>query len=312
MKKGLNCMLEKKKGVNRVDKLRAILLMEADFNFVNKLIFGSRMLRHAEQYQNLPDENAGSRNGRSYVEVALKRRLVGDRLRLTNRAGCIISADAHTCYDRIVHKFVILVCMSLGVPYAPLKMMFSAIVGMEYMVRTSYGDSTETVSGGHNNPFQGVCQGNGAGPAIWLVVSLMLVLFMHKAGKVSCFRSSISGAVTALMGFMFVDDTDLLILGAKDESLTEVLTRAQEVLDTWGRALRLSGGALAPDKCYYTCINYGCERGIWTPSVNMDDIGSIQVTNEEGKTAVIQAIAHGEAIKTVGAEQALTGTEATS
>ena len=43
--------------------------------------------------------------------------------------------------------------MSLGVPYAPLKMMFGAIVGMEYMVRTSYGDSTETVSGGLDNPF---------------------------------------------------------------------------------------------------------------------------------------------------------------
>ena len=62
-------MLEKKPGVIRVDKLRAILLMEADFNFVNKLIFGSRMLRHAEARYDLPDENAGSRNGRSYVEI---------------------------------------------------------------------------------------------------------------------------------------------------------------------------------------------------------------------------------------------------
>ena len=63
------------------------------------------------------------------MEVDLKRRLVGDILRLLNRPGCIISADAHTCYDRIVHRFVILVCMSLGLPYEPLAIMFKAILG---------------------------------------------------------------------------------------------------------------------------------------------------------------------------------------
>jgi hypothetical protein len=36
---GLSVMLEKQRGVYRVDKLRAILLMEADFNFYNGLMF---------------------------------------------------------------------------------------------------------------------------------------------------------------------------------------------------------------------------------------------------------------------------------
>jgi hypothetical protein len=36
-------MLEKKQGVILVSKLWAILLMEADFNFANKTIFGHRM-----------------------------------------------------------------------------------------------------------------------------------------------------------------------------------------------------------------------------------------------------------------------------
>jgi hypothetical protein len=36
---GLSAMLEKTKGVIQVDKLRAILLMEADFNFYNGLLF---------------------------------------------------------------------------------------------------------------------------------------------------------------------------------------------------------------------------------------------------------------------------------
>ena len=35
-------MLEKKTGMIHVDKLRDTLLMEADFNFANKLILGDR------------------------------------------------------------------------------------------------------------------------------------------------------------------------------------------------------------------------------------------------------------------------------
>jgi hypothetical protein len=38
--RGLTVMLEKKQGVILVNKLRAILLMEADFNYANKTIFG--------------------------------------------------------------------------------------------------------------------------------------------------------------------------------------------------------------------------------------------------------------------------------
>ena len=40
----LSVMLEKTAGVLLVEKMRAILLMEADFNFMNKVIYGDRML----------------------------------------------------------------------------------------------------------------------------------------------------------------------------------------------------------------------------------------------------------------------------
>jgi hypothetical protein len=47
-RKGLTVMLEKKRGVILISKLCAILLMEADFNFANKTIFGWRMMHFAE------------------------------------------------------------------------------------------------------------------------------------------------------------------------------------------------------------------------------------------------------------------------
>ena len=45
--KGLSVMLEKIAGVALVTKLREILLMEADFSFHNRLIFGDRMMKLA-------------------------------------------------------------------------------------------------------------------------------------------------------------------------------------------------------------------------------------------------------------------------
>jgi hypothetical protein len=53
---GLSVMLEKKFGVRLVSKLRAILLMEADFNAMNKEVYGVWMLDNARKYKLIPEE----------------------------------------------------------------------------------------------------------------------------------------------------------------------------------------------------------------------------------------------------------------
>ncbi len=49
-------MLEKMLGVTLVTKLRAILLMDADFNASNKIKYGTRMMEQACKYNLMPDE----------------------------------------------------------------------------------------------------------------------------------------------------------------------------------------------------------------------------------------------------------------
>ena len=55
-------MLEKEKGNKLISKLRAILLMEADFNAANKIIFGIRMLDKVRQYKLIPEEIFSEQN----------------------------------------------------------------------------------------------------------------------------------------------------------------------------------------------------------------------------------------------------------
>ena len=64
-----------------------------------------------------------------------------------------------------------------------------------------------------------------------MLVSLTLVRFMHKIGQVCKIQASMTGVMTTLMEFMFVDDTDLVVLGNADEILNNVLRRSQLVLD---------------------------------------------------------------------------------
>jgi hypothetical protein len=54
--RGLPAMLKKLFGCALITKLRSILLMEADFNSTNKIIYGQRMLQVVRNYRLMPEE----------------------------------------------------------------------------------------------------------------------------------------------------------------------------------------------------------------------------------------------------------------
>ncbi len=55
-------MLEKIFGCSLITKLCSILLMEADFNATNKVIYGIRMLYNMRKYKLMPEEIYSERN----------------------------------------------------------------------------------------------------------------------------------------------------------------------------------------------------------------------------------------------------------
>jgi hypothetical protein len=64
--KCIDAILEKIPGQPRIKKLRIIMLYEADFNYVRKIIWGRRLVRHTEMHNCLSEENHGSRNTLTY------------------------------------------------------------------------------------------------------------------------------------------------------------------------------------------------------------------------------------------------------
>ena len=89
--KGLSVMLEKMMECNLLTKLRATLLMEADFNHSNKEIFGFRMLENERKYGFIPKE-VYSERGKTADDGTLAKVLFQDVVRQTRlTAGRCVS-----------------------------------------------------------------------------------------------------------------------------------------------------------------------------------------------------------------------------
>ena len=64
------------------------------------------------------------------------------------------------------------------------------------------------------------------------------------------------------MGFAFVDDTDLVILGKPSGTDDEILQRLQDAITCWNGLLQTSGGALQHDKCYWYFFSFYWINGV--------------------------------------------------
>jgi hypothetical protein len=76
-KNGLQVLLEKVPGVTLVDKLHAILLMEGDFNFYNKWIFGHVAVNKLYEIGYVPEDQY-SKKGNTAEDSKFDNRLTMD------------------------------------------------------------------------------------------------------------------------------------------------------------------------------------------------------------------------------------------
>jgi len=83
---------------------------------------------------------------------------------------------------------------------------------MQIFLHTTFGNLASFYGGSnHLGPsFQGVCQGNGAGPALWLATSIPLIETLCQHGFVSKFSCPSSGKSAVLTGMLYMDNFDLL------------------------------------------------------------------------------------------------------
>ena len=243
-------MLEKIAGVALVNKLRAILLMEGDYNYFNKYAFGYEALNALYELGYVPDKHYSQKQSTA-EDAKMDGRLTMDISRQMRHPLLSVSADAANCYDRICHIIMSFLLLAITGWLGAVVALLHPIKIMKFFQRTAGGDST-TFMGGPNRllngllPLQGLCQGNGAAPAYWtILVSVLIHCYRHQ-GFGSSIMSPISGLLIDFIDTQFVDDTDLVCYLPELEDLADVFLKMQESLLFWGSTLCSTGGAFKP------------------------------------------------------------------
>ncbi len=305
---GINVMLEKMQGNFHVNKLRIILLYEADFNQNNKFM-GRDMMKCAEEAGMLAPEQYGSRKNHQAIDHGLNKTLTFDQFRFQRTPAAVCANDAKSCYDRIVHAIATICMRRCGVPEGPIICMFTTIQNLEHHIRTLYGDST--VSQGGNLwvlPVSGVGQGNGAGPAIWAVVSTPVLDMMRAMGFGAIFKTAMSGDTIQFVGYAFVDDTDSVQTAFHGDSIVEVIRKMQDAIDHWEGGIRATGGALVPVKSHWYLVDFKWNYdGTWGYSTKEEAPGELTVLDATGTRCTIERLEPTEARRTLGVRLALDG-----
>ena len=170
---------------------------------------------------------------------------------------------------------------------------------MKFYQRTAFGDSTSFMGGrDRDNPLHGLCQGNGAAPACWLMVSSLLMHCYHRKGWGSSLLSPISGTLISFLGEIYVDDTDLIIMRPTYMTADDLWDDLQTSVKGWGDLLLATGGALNPSKCSWYLTDYICTDGEWNyaPSVDWE----LHIPLPGGGTAPIPLLPTDQASKMLG------------
>lgn len=102
---------------------------------------------------------------------------------------------------------------------------------MTYFNRTTFGDSKRSYGRNQEKSFQGTCQGNLTSPAIWLLIPVCLVILIKEEVHECSIRAPMSGSVLTIVGFPFVDDTNLVVMGEKKDEKTAVNSILQQAIN---------------------------------------------------------------------------------
>ena len=283
-----------------VDKLRIILLYESDFNFNNKII-GRKALENGERHGAIAIEQYGSRRGKSAIDQVLNKQLTYDIWRQSRRPGILISNDAKSCYDRMVHSAISLALQRMGIQQGPIESMLEAIQKLKHFVRTGHGDSDEFFDCSELTiPCQGSGQGNGAGPSIWALLSTPLFDLMRAKDFGARFRSHVTRELFHTTGFAFVDDTDLIQNGRDGaDDFLSICNSMQDTMNTWAGALKVTGGALDQKKSFWYGIEFSWEGVRWSYARH-ENHSTITFEDKDGNTQTLQRLSTSTASETLG------------
>jgi len=188
-----------------------------------------------------------------------------------------------------------------------LKRMINTLAKMTHHIRTAYGNSSQ----GQNHkdwvePITGIRQGNRVGPQIWVAISTVLFNIMREDGMFASIVSAISHQKLDISGFVFVDDTDLIMTHAQGDT-DNIQTKIQKSVTNWEGLLKATRGTLVPEKCFWYAIKFQWSNNKWTYMNQEQAPAKLMVQDETGQPVTIPHLKLSKACRTLGVRLAPDG-----
>ena len=306
---GLTCLLEKEFGSIYINKLRAICLFEADFNWVQKLIFAQRMIRSAHDHDIIPPEQCAT-SGVDCNQGSMLKVLHHDIHRTMHIPYGTVSADLANCYDAVHHSVAALALLAFGVPHMAVALVLTCLQSMCFWLRTAFGISGSPFGGTAANPYFGISQGGGVAPPTFQAVSTLMINSYKEMGHGIQFISPVTGMLFFFAAILYVDDTDLLFRADGPEmSDAEFFAKIQRGLSDWAKIAMATGGSLKPSKCHVSVVSFKFVGGVASiktrralPAIDFT------VPQRDGPPKTIELIDAATSKKTLGVRSNLKGT----
>ena len=264
--------------------------MEADFNYMNKWIFGHEAINNMYALGYVTEDQYSQKESTA-EDAKLDNKLTMDLSRQLRHPLATMSADVDKCDDQIHHIIMSLLLLVIIRTIGPVVAMLHPIQSMKFYQQTAQGNSKTFIRGREqNNPLQGLCQGNGAAP---LIICSVLMHCYKSHGFCSCIISPISWAAIDFLGEIYVDNTNLIVTRPDLEMSEAILEGLHSLAEAWSSGLNSTGGAINPDKSRWTLVLYKWINGIWgygqQPEVEMTiplpDGAQAPISNGKVKTA---------------------------
>ena len=143
-------LLEKIVGNNFVHKLRAICLLEADFNRINKVVFAKRMIGSALEINLIPGK-CFSKKSSNCINAVMTKIFICNKSRIHHHDACIAGNNFRDCYcyDRAAHPIATILLQSFGVPQPAINVLLETMETMRFYLCTGFGESKASYGSTH-------------------------------------------------------------------------------------------------------------------------------------------------------------------
>jgi len=240
--------IEKEPGNPDINRLRCIMIFEADWQLLLKYHSSYGFLPKTEEAGQLVYAQGGGRKGRSAIDQATQQIVETEIIHLNQRPALDLYLDLRMCFDLMVEACHNLACRRHGAEDAYLRLHARTHQLMQYFVRHKSGVSKE-FNTYQQHPWHGAGQGAADAALRYIALSDTLIDAYHS--KVALQSLYDPTRHTELLRSLkaFINNVVIHTQQPSDEPMHALEISAQDKLAWWDQLVKVTGGELNPKKC---------------------------------------------------------------